>query len=175
MNTSDPTGNGLCFVWQSGCQSFATSFDNSTAGQFANGLASGLTGGISSRIEARLGAAPDQCSLAYQGGEFSSLPVLAVLTGGTGDALDGDAIVDGWEGTNMSALESFAYHVATHGGGMTEADYDAAAQAWAAAPSGNSKPDELADGSWGVKWRTPGGGPGGILSANGNIVSYWTT
>jgi hypothetical protein len=57
---------------------------------------------------------------------------------------------------------------------MTEGEYDAAAQSWASATAGVSKPIQFADGSWGPKWQTPGGGPGGIVDADGNIITYWT-
>jgi hypothetical protein len=89
------------------------------------------------------------------------------------DGAASDSIVGGWRGTNMSAPESFGVHYAKHGVGMAEGEYDAAAQSWASAPAGVSKPIQLADGSWGTKWQTPGGGPGGIVD-DGNISTYWT-
>jgi hypothetical protein len=92
---------------------------------------------------------------------------------GGGSSSSDDSIVGGWRGTNMSAPESFAYHFDTHGAGLTEADYDSAAQSWASKPQGPGTAVQLADGSWGNRYRTPGGGLGGILDAVGNIITFW--
>ena len=80
----------------------------------------------------------------------------------------------GWRGTNMTDQEAFAYHYATHGDGLTPLQYAQEARAWAANPSGPGTRVQLADGSWGIRYRTPGGGSGGILDSNGNIVTFWT-
>ncbi len=53
------------------------------------------------------------------------------------------------------AEESIAIHYAKHGAGAMEAEYDAAARAWAAGPTGTGTPVQLADGSWGVRYRAP--------------------
>lgn len=82
---------------------------------------------------------------------------------------------DGWRGTNMSDDESFDYHYAKHGAGMSPEDYASAARAWAANPAGEATPVDFADGSQGLRFRTPGGGPGGILDTAGKIISFWTS
>lgn len=106
------------------------------------------------------------------GAEAGAVSGLSIVLG---PEVVADTAVGGWRGTNMSAPESFAYHYAKHGepAGLTEAEYDSAAQSWAAAPKGAGTPVGLADGSSGTRYRTPGGGPGGILDALGHIVSYW--
>ncbi len=73
----------------------------------------------------------------------------------------------------MSDAESFAYHYAKHGGGASPEEYANDARTWASNPSGIAKPVPLQDGSSGFSYRTPGGGPGGILDSSGNIISFW--
>jgi hypothetical protein len=85
----------------------------------------------------------------------------------------GGHFTDGWRGTNMSASASFKYHLSVHGAGRTATEYAQDARAWAANPAGVGTPVKLADGSMGLRYRTPGGGPGGILDSNGNIISFW--
>lgn len=82
--------------------------------------------------------------------------------------------VGGWAGTNMSPEESFIYHFERHGSGMSEAQYDAAAQEWAKGPKRPGTAVQLRDGSRGTRYRSPGGGPGGILDSQGNVVTFWT-
>lgn len=85
---------------------------------------------------------------------------------------DTGALSDGWAGTNMSDEESFNYHYAKHGDGQTPEQYAHDAQNWAANPAGTGKPVQLANGETGLRYRTPGGGPGGILDPNGKIVTF---
>jgi hypothetical protein len=79
----------------------------------------------------------------------------------------------GWRGTNMTDDESFEYHYQVHGDGVTPEQYAQDARAWASHPTGTGTPVELADGTWGMRYRTPGGGPGGILDSSGNIITFW--
>ncbi len=123
--------------------------------------------GVGLAVAARGTAGP---VVTVEGANTTSVP----STDATEATVVDESVVGGWRGTNMSAPQSFGYHYAAHGAGMTEAEYDAAAQAWAQAPTGVSKSIQLADGSWATKWQTPGGGPGGIVDANGNIITYWT-
>jgi RHS repeat-associated protein len=83
------------------------------------------------------------------------------------------SLTSGWAGTNMSTEESFAYHFARHGAGHTIEEYAEAAQRWAENPAGVGQRVTLADGTVGMRYRTPGGGPGGILNAAGKIISFW--
>ncbi|MCU1363317.1 MAG: hypothetical protein JWM55_1145, partial [Acidimicrobiaceae bacterium] len=76
---------------------------------------------------------------------------------------EGGSLAEGWRGTNMSDEESFNYHYGAHGAGEAPEQYAQDARNWAANPAGIDKPVQLADGSTGTVYRTPGGGPGGIL------------
>jgi hypothetical protein len=82
---------------------------------------------------------------------------------------------NGFSGTNMSDEESFNYHYGRHGKpeGVSPEQYASDAKAWKANPAGSPADVPLADGSTGSRYRTPGGGPGGILDSNGNIVTFW--
>jgi hypothetical protein len=73
----------------------------------------------------------------------------------------------------MSEADSFAFHYGKHGAGVTAGEYAPDASAWAANPAGAGTAVRLGDGSMGMRYRTPGGGPGGILDSNGNIVTFW--
>ncbi|MEV5443078.1 polymorphic toxin-type HINT domain-containing protein, partial [Streptomyces sp. NPDC052644] len=83
-----------------------------------------------------------------------------------------------WTSPNRTLAESFAHHYDKHAKplGKTEAEYQADAKAWLesnpAKSRMNAKLIELADGSKGVKYTTPGGGVGGIVH-NGKLVSFW--
>jgi hypothetical protein len=90
-------------------------------------------------------------------------------------AAEGEAndLAAGWRGTNMTDEESFEYHYQVHGDGVTPEQYAQDARAWASHPTGTGTPVELADGTWGMRYRTPGGGPGGILDSSGNIITFW--
>jgi RHS repeat-associated protein len=109
--------------------------------------------------------------LVVPGSEEAALLEEALADEGSSGGID---LAAGWRGTNMTDQESFAYHYAVHGDGLTPLEYAQDAQAWAASPSGAGTPVQLADGSWGLRYRTPGGGPGGILDSNGSIVTFWT-
>ena len=85
----------------------------------------------------------------------------------------GSKFAAGWRGTNMSDEDSFNYHFGKHGAGTTPEQYAQAARDWAANPTGIGTPVKLADGTTGMRYRTPGGGTGGILDSNGNIVTFW--
>lgn len=77
-----------------------------------------------------------------------------------------------FRGTNMSDDASMKYHHQKHGGGASESQYCSDAAAFAANPTGKAKPATLSDGSKGTKYSTPGG-PGGIIDANGKVITYW--
>lgn len=96
------------------------------------------------------------------------LPPLAA-SGVGAEEVGGSSLTSGWRGTNMSDEESFNYHYAKHGGEQYAQD----ARNWAANPTGTGTPVGLADGTTGMRYRTPGGGPGGILDSGGNIVTFW--
>jgi hypothetical protein len=93
-------------------------------------------------------------------------------TGPTGNGEECE-LSTGWRGTNMTDEESFRYHYGKWGKGVSPQQYAEDAGAWARAPSGTSTSVELKDGSPGIRWRTPGGGVGGILDLNGNIITCW--
>jgi len=95
------------------------------------------------------------------------LPVFGAAEGGASD------LAAAWRGTNMTDDESFEYHYQVHGDGVTPEQYAQDARAWASHPTGTGTPVELADGTWGMRYRTPGGGPGGILDSSGNIITFW--
>jgi hypothetical protein len=84
----------------------------------------------------------------------------------------GSQLASGWRGTNMSDEDSFNYHYGKHGAGKTPQQYAQDARDWAANPTGAGTPVRLTDGTTGVRYRTPGGGPG-ILDSHGNIVTFW--
>lgn len=86
---------------------------------------------------------------------------------------NGAELAAGWRGTNMSDEDSFNYHFGKHGVGKAPQQYAQDARDWAANPTGIATPVKLADGTTGVRYRTPGGGPGGILDSNGKIVTFW--
>ncbi|WP_327686236.1 hypothetical protein [Streptomyces sp. NBC_00467] len=83
-----------------------------------------------------------------------------------------------WKSPNKTLADSFKHHYEKHAKplGKTEAEYQADVKAWLnsnpAKPPVNSKLIELADGTKGVKYTTPGGGPGGIIK-DGKVVSFW--
>lgn len=77
-----------------------------------------------------------------------------------------------FRGTSMSDEDSLKYHHQRHGSAVSEAQYCADAAAFAANPTGKAQPTTLKDGSKGTKYRTPGG-PGGIIDANGRVITYW--
>jgi hypothetical protein len=131
--------------------------------------------------------APYPCSNsdAYDlGGQLPYFAIGLIVPGSSEAGLLEEALADeaspgeidlaaGWRGTNMTDQESFAYHYATHGDGLTPLQYAQEAKAWAASPSGQATSVQLADGSSGLRYRTPGGGPGGIVDSNGNIITFW--
>ena len=100
---------------------------------------------------------------------YSSLPRGPARSG----AGHGGGLAAGWSGTNMSAEESFAYHYNKHAAGRSAQQYATDAKAWAASPTGTPKPATLKDGTSGTAYRAPGGGPGGIVDADGGIVTFW--
>jgi hypothetical protein len=105
-----------------------------------------------------------------------ALGFLSKLLGRTGTKAVEDAgssFAKGWRGTNMSTDESFGYHYGKRGAGRSPEEYAQDARNWANDPTGVGRPVRLADGSPGVVYRTPGGGPRGILDSSGNIVSFW--
>jgi hypothetical protein len=94
---------------------------------------------------------------------------------GVGNEVDKEAssLSNGRRGTNMSDDESFAYHYGAHGDAQSPEEFAASAAAWAQNPAGIGTPVGLADGTPGLRYRTPGGGPGGILDELGHIVTFW--
>jgi hypothetical protein len=90
-----------------------------------------------------------------------------------------DDVVDlgkGWRATSFGdEAASFEYHFSKHGvaTGVTRQQYADDALRWARNPAGTGKPVQLKDGTAGLRYRTPGGGPGGILDGDGNIITYW--
>lgn len=90
-----------------------------------------------------------------------------------------DDVVDlgkGWRATSFGdEAASFEYHFSKHGvaAGVTRQQYADDALRWARNPAGTGKPVQLKDGTEGLRYRTPGGGPGGILDNDGNIITYW--
>ncbi|MDQ1629645.1 MAG: hypothetical protein QOI54_3389 [Actinomycetota bacterium] len=103
----------------------------------------------------------------------SAATIVATLGWGSTAAGEEADLVSGWRGTNMTDQESFDYHYAEHGGGVTREQYAQDARDWASNPTGNGTSVPLKDGTTGVRYRTPGGGPGGILDSDGNIVTFW--
>jgi RHS repeat-associated protein len=83
------------------------------------------------------------------------------------------ALWDGWRGTNMSDEDSFNYHYEKHGAGRTPEQYAEDARTWARNPTGTPKEVPLRNGEIGYRYRTPGGGPGGIVDQYGNIITFW--
>ncbi|MGH3432648.1 MAG: hypothetical protein ACRDQB_07415, partial [Thermocrispum sp.] len=88
---------------------------------------------------------------------------------GNGDSCD----ISGWRGTNVSKEDSFDYHYAKHGNNVSREQYARDATQWADNPVGSRTSVTLRDGSPGWRYRTPGGGPGGILDQGGNIITFW--
>jgi RHS repeat-associated protein len=85
----------------------------------------------------------------------------------------GEALSDGWQGTNRSDEDSFNYHYAKHGAGNTPEQYARDAKDFANNPAGTRTEVQLGDGTTGARYRTPGGGRGGILHSSGKVVSFW--
>jgi hypothetical protein len=83
-------------------------------------------------------------------------------------------LADGWRGTNMTPDESFDYHYSRHGSGVSREQYATDARNWASgADTTRGTRVTLADGTTGYRIRTPGGGPGGIIDAHGNVITFW--
>lgn len=83
---------------------------------------------------------------------------------------------DGWRATSFGdSASSFEYHYTKHGAeaGVTRDEYARDAQDWARHPAGTGRQVELQDGTEGIRYRTPGGGPGGILDLNQDIITFW--
>jgi hypothetical protein len=86
-------------------------------------------------------------------------------------------VANSWSGYT-SAEDSFSYHYNKHGAphGVTPEQYAEDAANWAAsnpARGANSSRWDMGDGTFGVKYTTPGGGKGGIIGPDGKIVSFW--
>jgi RHS repeat-associated protein len=83
----------------------------------------------------------------------------AADTAEAASAAEGSAgLSAGWRATTFeSASDSFDYHFARHGEGVTPQQYAKDAEAWARNPGGTPKPVTLGDGMPGVRYRTPGG------------------
>ncbi|MGL4297727.1 MAG: hypothetical protein ACRCW4_01485 [Candidatus Neomicrothrix subdominans] len=82
----------------------------------------------------------------------------------------------GWRATSFGdEAASFEYHFGKHGveAGVTREQYAQDALNWARSPAGTGKPIQLKDGTEGLRYRTPGGGPGGITDLDGNIITFW--
>lgn len=82
----------------------------------------------------------------------------------------------GWRATTFGDdAASFEYHFGKHGikTGVTREQYAQDALNWAKNPAGTGKPVQLADGTSGLRYRIPGGGPGGILDSDSNIITFW--
>jgi hypothetical protein len=74
----------------------------------------------------------------------------------------------------MSLEDSLEYHWQKHGAGKTKAEYIDDAIKWAECLDlKDGTPVTLADGTTGYRFRTPGGGPGGIVDASGNVITFW--
>jgi hypothetical protein len=114
-----------------------------------------------------------QNSLDQALGNAATLIAGGGILGGSATTEEGEDLFSGWRGTNMSDEESFNYQYATHGGDVSPEQYAQDARDWAANPGDNGTPATLKDGTTGIRFRTPGGGPGGILDSDGNIVSFW--
>lgn len=82
----------------------------------------------------------------------------------------------GWRATSFGdEAASFEFHFGKHGvgAGVTREQYAQDALNWAWNPVGTGKPIQLKDGTGGLRYRTPGGGPGGITDLDGNIITFW--
>jgi hypothetical protein len=105
--------------------------------------------------------------------ELSSLPG----TGGAAKSADELAhLGQGWRATSFGdEAASFEYHFGKHGveAGVTQEQYAQDALNWARKPAGTGKPIQLKDGTEGLRYRTPGGGPGGITDLGGTIITFW--
>lgn len=87
-------------------------------------------------------------------------------------------LADVWMSPNRTLADSFDAHFKKHAQplGRTEVEYQADAKARIesnlARQRLNSSRVDLADGTKGVKCRTPVGGPGGIVK-DGKLVTFW--
>lgn len=82
----------------------------------------------------------------------------------------------GWRATSFGdEAASFEFHFGKHGveAGVTREQYAQDALNWARNPAGTGKSIQLKDGTGGLRYRTPGGGPGGITDLDGNIITFW--
>ncbi|WP_370246878.1 hypothetical protein [Nocardioides sp.] len=82
----------------------------------------------------------------------------------------------GWRATSFGdEAASFEFHFGKHGveAGVTREQYAQDALNWARNPAGTGKLIQLKDGTEGLRYRTPGGGPGGITDLDGNIITSW--
>lgn len=91
-------------------------------------------------------------------------------------AADELALAQGWRATSFGdEAASLNYHYTKHGlkAGVSKEQYAQDARAWARKPAGTGKSVQLKDGTQGLTYRTPGGGPGGIVDLDGKIITFW--
>lgn len=84
---------------------------------------------------------------------------------------------NGWRSTNLNSLEaSIEYHYDQHGlaAGVTRSMYISDAVQWTQRQVlSDGVQVMLKDGTIGYRFRTPGGGPGGILDSSGKVITFW--
>jgi hypothetical protein len=102
---------------------------------------------------------------------------LAVV-GAVADVADGpsptNAFLQAWhKGTFADEAASAAYRLSKHGEGRTLAEYTKDATGYFAANKARGVEMIAKDGADALRIRTSGGGPGGIFTTEGKIITFW--
>ncbi|HXC25379.1 MAG TPA: hypothetical protein VNU46_05640, partial [Gemmatimonadaceae bacterium] len=105
------------------------------------------------------------------GGEVASV----LAAGAAMKTLDQQMMISqSWyRGTFADAEASAEWHLAKHGMGKTLDQYTQDALNFFQENESQAQSITLKDGTQGLRIRTPGGGPGGIFTPDGRIVTFW--
>ena len=100
------------------------------------------------------------------------------VVGAVGDMADGpvptNAILGAWhKGTFADEAASAAYHLNKHGDGRSLGEYTQDATSFFGANKGRGVQMTAKDGTGAMRIRTPGGGPGGIFTSEGKVITFW--
>lgn len=147
------------------------------------GLTSGGSGGDPSSEESAADEVIAEEGAGSTGGGASRSGGGSPGFGNLHPAADDPSLAEGWHSATFgSPSESFDYHYGRHatelGYDVTPQQYAADARAFAANPTEGSrvltKTTISRDGVTEIyRYTTPGGGPGGYLDSNGNIITFW--
>lgn len=107
------------------------------------------------------------------GGSAVVAVVVAAMDIADGPVPEGSILRAWHRATFADEAASAAYHLEKHGGGRTLAAYTNDATEFFKANSGRGVAMTAKDGSAALRIKTPGGGPGGIFTPEGKIITFW--